>query len=131
MGLLICYKWFYHLSFTWEQTLCVIFFHFRIKTTTSQFLSIICKNTFSCFTLFLHGKFTWQDHIAADNDAGEWLGYDSNKEYKDSFKEEQRKRKGIPILGPALCQGQTDVVFATAAIVPSGAKKRLKSHFRY
>lgn len=84
----------------------------------------------------LHGKATWHDHIAVDNDAGEWPGHDCNKEYKDFFKEDQRKRKGISVLGTALFQGQTDdsrpePVSATAAVVPSGKKKRFKSHCRY
>lgn len=77
----------------------------------------------------LPGKAMWHDHIAVDNDAGKWPGHDCNKEYKDFFKEDQRKRKGIPILGTALCQGQTDdvrpeLVSATAAIVTSGGKKK-------
>lgn len=78
--------------------------------------------------LLLHGKAMWHVHIAADNDGSEWPGHDCNKEYKDFFKEDQRKRKGIPVLGPALCQGQRDngrpePVSTTAAIVPGGGKK--------
>ena len=74
----------------------------------------------------------WHAHVSVDNDAGEWLGHDCNKECKDFFKQDQRKRKGVPIPGIALSQGQTeenrpDQVSATAAIVPTGKK----NHCRY
>lgn len=76
------------------------------------------KITFAYFTLFLHSN----NYVTSDdNGVGEWPGHDCNKEHKDFFKQGHRERKGVPIPGIALSQGQTDEnrpdqVAATAAI---------------
>lgn len=71
---------------------------------------------------------TWHAHVLVDNHVGEWLGHYCNKECEDLFKGDKRERKGVPIPGIVLSQGQTDEnrpdrIFATAAIAPTGKKK--------
>lgn len=76
------------------------------------------KITFAYFTLLLHSN----NYVTSyDNGVGKWPGHDCNKEHKDFFKQGQRERKGVPVPGIALSQGQTDEnrpdqVAATAAI---------------
>lgn len=69
----------------------------------------------------------WHAHVLVDNHVGEWLGHYCNKECEDFFKGDKRERKGVPIPGIVLSQGQTDEnrpdqVFAIAAIAPTGKK---------